>query len=150
MQQILNVRTWFAVALVWYFALSFLAILRRAMGYDWVLFALDSLEVVVIVAAFSQLGFVDATKVTSTFRTFYLILALAPILHFLWNRHQAKKIGKINWRLPVMNATRLAILVCAATVGGNSVFIAWLTLVGLVMTTVWYTIYKRRIGELAV
>ena len=143
-----DVRTWYAVFLLAYFGQSYLANERRARAYGWGLFFCDIGEVVLILTIFKFLGFVEVSRPDSNLRWFYVAFCGVPVLRLFWNLQVSRHIGPINWRLPTINGTRMAILIAAAALAPTSIPIAWLVLAGQVLLTAWYVVYKRRRGEL--
>lgn len=132
-----DVRNWYALLLLSYFSLSFISNQRWAEHYGWALFGLDVAEVVVILAAFKALGFLDGPGPWQTLRRFYLALMIVPILHGFWNL----RIGARNRRLSILHLARLAVLGVGATFLPASSTYAWCALVVLFLLTIWYTYF---------
>jgi len=80
-----DIRNWFAILLVVYFSLSYLANDQLQRVYGWDLFSLDFAEVMLLLAAFYYLGFFTPAGNALNLRGLYGSLGVIPVLHFIWN-----------------------------------------------------------------
>src|SRR5262245_14221025 len=80
-----DIRNWFAILLVGYFSLSYLANDQLQRAYGWDLFSLDVVEVILLLAAFYYLGFFTPASNALSLRGFYVSLGVIPVLHVIWN-----------------------------------------------------------------
>ena len=135
--KVADVRTWFAMLLLVYFSLSYVANERWAASYSGRMFGADIVEVVLILLAFYFLGFTGA-EVCTGLRPFYLCLICVPLLHIAWSL----QVRIVDWRLLAIPLLRVFTLGVGWYWDGRSAVVPWLVLLALASLTVWYASFK--------
>jgi hypothetical protein len=139
-------RTGLSIMGIWYFTLSFLATIQHQNDYDLVYFLSDIIETIVILCAFSYLGwFSSPNSYIIKFNKACFTLAFVPILHIIWNAWYLVKNKHINWHLFLWNILLIIIFGIAFFYCGSDG--SWWIAIALGAINLWITIHKTSQGK---
>jgi chromate transport protein ChrA len=93
-----HVGFYYPIVLLVCFSISFLLTTRTSeTHYKPLLFGLDSIEALLLLAMFTALGFAETSQRMEDLTSFYRILLAIPVLQFVWRSNSGQDRWKHKW-----------------------------------------------------